>query len=252
MRIPTHIKKFWQSFEAAIGHDVSSRFYESFHFDDNEPDANALGDLVLQGRKRVHKNMQVNYQEYLPNKFRASAARLYFEALKEKLEPILGGNGRTHGVLAKNIANDRCITAFCGDKLVGMMGIQTGKRGFVNPSLRTMVRIYGVIGGIIRMGGLAVLHHPVGPDEVYVDGVAVASEMRGRGIGTHLFELLEQAVLKKEIKKISLEVIDTNPRAKALYQRLGFEVVKTQTVWPLNLLIKFPFRSATLMVKTMG
>jgi len=195
--------------------------------------------------------MQVRYLDYLPDDCKASAARLYFKALKEKLEPILGSNGRAHEALAKNIAPDRCITAFCGDKLVGIMGIQTDKRGFVNPSLRTMVRIYGVIGGILRMGGLAVLHHPVGSDEFYVDGVAVASEMRGRGIGTHLFELLEHAALKKEIKKISLEVIDTNPRAKALYERLGFEVIKTQTVWPLNLLIKFPFGSAALMVRSM-
>ncbi len=53
MCIPTHILPFWKSFVEAIGHDASSRFYEFFHFDDNETDANALGDLVLQGQKRA-------------------------------------------------------------------------------------------------------------------------------------------------------------------------------------------------------
>ena len=53
MCIPTHIQPFWKSFEVVIGHDASSRFYESFHFDDNETNANALGDLVLQGQKRA-------------------------------------------------------------------------------------------------------------------------------------------------------------------------------------------------------
>ena len=53
MCIPSHIKQFWKSFEADIGHDASSRFYESFHFDDNETNANALGDLVFQGQKRA-------------------------------------------------------------------------------------------------------------------------------------------------------------------------------------------------------
>lgn len=53
MRIPNNILPFWKSFEEAIGHDASSRFYEAFHFDDNETDANALGDLVLQGQKRA-------------------------------------------------------------------------------------------------------------------------------------------------------------------------------------------------------
>ena len=196
--------------------------------------------------------MQVDYLDYLPDDFKVSAIRLYFNALKEKLEPILGSDDRAQEALASNIATDKCIVAICNGKLVGIMGIQTNKRGFVNPKLKTMVRIYGNFGGILRMGGLAILHHTIGTDELYVDGVAVASEMRGKGIGSHLFELLEQAVLKKRIKTISLEVIDTNPRAKALYERLGFVAVKTQTLWPLNLFVRFSFRSATLMIKTMG
>ena len=196
--------------------------------------------------------MQVDYLDYLPDDFKVSAIRLYFNSLKEKLEPILGSDGRAQEALASNIATDKCIVAICNGKLVGIMGIQTNKRGFVNPNLKTMVRIYGNFGGILRMGGLAILHHTIGTDELYVDGVAVASEMRGKGIGSHLFELLEQAVLKKRIKTISLEVIDTNPRAKALYERLGFVAVKTQTLWPLNLFVKFSFRSATLMIKTIG
>ena len=196
--------------------------------------------------------MQVDYLDYLPDDFKVSAIRLYFNALREKLEPILGSDGRAQEALASNIATDKCIVAICNGKLVGIMGIQTNKRGFVNPSLKTMVKIYGSFGGILRTGGLAILHHTIGTDELYVDGVAVASEMRGKGIGSHLFDLIEQVVLKKRIKTISLEVIDTNPRAKALYERLGFVAVKTQTLWPLNLFVRFPFRSATLMVKTMG
>jgi len=33
--------------------DVTSRFYEAFHFDDNEPSANELAALVLAGTKRA-------------------------------------------------------------------------------------------------------------------------------------------------------------------------------------------------------
>jgi ribosomal protein S18 acetylase RimI-like enzyme len=196
--------------------------------------------------------MHVDYLDYLPDDFKLSAIRLYFNALKEKLEPILGSDGRAQEALASNIATDKCLVAICDGKLVGVMGVQTNKRGFVNPSLKTMAGIYGSFGGILRTGGLALLHHTVGSDELYVDGVAVASEMRGKGIGSHFFELIEQAVSKKRIKTISLEVIDTNPRAKALYERLGFKAVKTQTLWPLNLFVRFPFRSATFMVKTMS
>ncbi len=196
--------------------------------------------------------MQVDYKDYLPYEFRASAIRLYFTALKEKLEPILGSDGRAIEALENNITIGKCLVAIFDEKLVGIMGIQTNKSGFLNPRFKTMVNIYGILGGIIRMGGLMILHHTTSTDELYIDGVAVAHEMRGKGIGSRLFDLLERSASKKRIRTISLEVIDTNPRAKALYEHLGFEVMKVQTLWPLSLFIKFPFRSSTLMIKKIG
>jgi uncharacterized protein YhfF len=53
MNIPDSIQSFWKDFETAVGQDVSERFYEAFHFDDNEADANSLAELVLQGTKRA-------------------------------------------------------------------------------------------------------------------------------------------------------------------------------------------------------
>ena len=51
--IPSLIQPFWKSFTASAGSDVTSRFYEAFHFDDNEPSANELAALVLAGIKRA-------------------------------------------------------------------------------------------------------------------------------------------------------------------------------------------------------
>lgn len=51
--IPNSVRPFWDEFQASIADDVSSRFYEAFHFDDNEPTANALAALVLSGQKRA-------------------------------------------------------------------------------------------------------------------------------------------------------------------------------------------------------
>ena len=196
--------------------------------------------------------MQVDYLYYLPEKFKDTATQLYFNALKEKLEPILSSDGRAQEMIASNLATDKCLVAICDDKLVGIMGIQTKNGGFVNPSLKTMIRIYGILGGIFRLMGLVILNHTTTTNELYVDGVAVAHEMRGKGIGSHMFGLLEQTASKKGFRTISLEVIDTNTRAKALYEHLGFVVMKTRTLWPLNLFLKFPFRSATLMIKMIG
>lgn len=53
MNIPDHIVPFWASFVRSQPEDPSPRFLEAFHFDDNEPSANELAQLVLAGRKRA-------------------------------------------------------------------------------------------------------------------------------------------------------------------------------------------------------
>ena len=53
MEVPIPIRSFWKEFEAAAGYDASERFYEAFHFDDNERDANELARMVLVGTKRA-------------------------------------------------------------------------------------------------------------------------------------------------------------------------------------------------------
>ncbi len=196
--------------------------------------------------------MQIEYIDYLPDEFKASAMRLYFNSLKEKLGPILGDYNRAQKALESELSINYCLTAICDQKLVGVLGIQTDKGGFINPTLTKMIKVYGTFGGIFRMGGLALLHHKTASDELYVDGVAVANQMRGQGIGSHLFDMLEGIASKKRIRTISLDVIDSNSRAKALYERLGFVTIKQRTVWPWHLFFKFPFRSATLMVKMIG
>jgi uncharacterized protein YhfF len=47
------VRAFWALYVAELGNDPSERFFESFHFDDNEPSANELAELVLRGRKRA-------------------------------------------------------------------------------------------------------------------------------------------------------------------------------------------------------
>jgi len=53
MSVPKNVQSFWDAFQATVDCDASDRFYEVFHFDDNEPSANELLALVLCGTKRA-------------------------------------------------------------------------------------------------------------------------------------------------------------------------------------------------------
>lgn len=53
MHIPVALAGFWNRFDAHAGGVDPARFYEAFHFGDNEAMANSLADQVLEGTKRA-------------------------------------------------------------------------------------------------------------------------------------------------------------------------------------------------------
>lgn len=62
MNIPASIQPYWNEFQSDTGYDATDRFYEVFHFDDNERDANYLAELVLEGTKRATASLLWTYE----------------------------------------------------------------------------------------------------------------------------------------------------------------------------------------------
>ncbi|OXM83578.1 GNAT family N-acetyltransferase [Paenibacillus rigui] len=76
----------------------------------------------------------------------------------------------------------------------------------------------------------AVLDQEADEDEYYIDALAVSPQWKGRGIGTELISAAEQAARQQCYCKIALNVEQSNTRAQALYQRLGYETDKHRTI----------------------
>ncbi len=73
-----------------------------------------------------------------------------------------------------------------------------------------------------------------------------------KGVGSGLFCILEKRARAQGMKKIALEVIDTNPRAIALYKRLGFSEISTEKIAPFNRIFGFSFEASVLMEKALA
>lgn len=56
------VRELWARFVAGAGHVPAERFFEAFHFDDNQPSADELANLVLCGRKRATAALLWSYQ----------------------------------------------------------------------------------------------------------------------------------------------------------------------------------------------
>jgi len=62
-------------------------------------------------------------------------------------------------------------------------------------------------------------------DDVQINSIAVRPDLRGKGIGEAVLRHVMDDVRKKGASFISLEVRQSNVRAQALYQKLGFKII---------------------------
>ncbi|MDX8046663.1 GNAT family N-acetyltransferase [Gracilibacillus sp. S3-1-1] len=58
--------------------------------------------------------------------------------------------------------------------------------------------------------------------------IGIASDYRGRGIGTVLFKELEQWASEHKISRMELTVVTLNKSAVALYEKMGFTIEGTK------------------------
>lgn len=61
-----------------------------------------------------------------------------------------------------------------------------------------------------------------------MDGIAVDPAHRGTGIGSMLLTEIAAVAAEHGCSRIRLDVIDVNPRARALYERHGFTAERTE------------------------
>lgn len=182
----------------------------------------------------------------VPSSLVSEASALYCQAFMDKLAPFLGARDRAASFLAASLVPERAFVALNGGSLLGIAGFKLDGRGLFAPTVAQFRQEYG-ISGLLRLAGLAIVERREHPDILLMDGIAVAAEARGLGIGTRLLQAVEAHARTHRKQSVRLDVIDTNPGARRLYERFGFRAEETSGLGVFKLL--FPFRSSTRMTK---
>jgi ribosomal protein S18 acetylase RimI-like enzyme len=182
--------------------------------------------------------MAVRIEPMLPEHARQAAAELYWDAFGRLLRPALGTSSRAVDVLADGIDPRRGIVAMDGDELVGVIGLHYSGHASTHLKARSLLRHLG-LGGVPRLVPLVLFNGRPDADEMRLDGLAVRADRRGQGIGSRLLREAAHRTGLLGIEVIRLEVVDTNPRARSLYEREGYVAVRTESTPYLRRMMGF-------------
>ena len=195
--------------------------------------------------------MRVTIRHGLPEHLRPDAAALYWQAFGGKLGRVMGPNERALQFLQRVIRADHALVALDADgQLLGLAGFKTPAGSFAGGSSADLRAIYGWSGLAWRLPLLALLSREVDNDRFLLDGICVAPAARSLGIGSALMAAIEAEAQSRGYAYVRLDVIDSNWRAKALYERLGYLAIKTDHLGLLR--HAFGFDASVTMVKPVG
>lgn len=126
------------------------------------------------------------------------------------------------------INRDLCYGYIDEGKLKGVAVLKDkGTKAIIYP-FNKLKRILGFFRGLKACIMLKLIFSmgKISNDTLKLELLSVGKDFRGEGIGHKLLDKIEELGKDKGFSKVSLEVIDTNPRAKKLYESFGYEEVK--------------------------
>lgn len=177
----------------------------------------------------------------------STIATLYWQAFGFKLGRVLGPDTRAQTFLCNVLDPDYAWVARNNeDKIIGIAGFKTAQGALVGGDYADLKDVYGTWGGLWRGLLLSVIERDLDPDVLMMDGICVDETARGQGVGTALLDAIKNHASALGKNGVRLDVIDTNPRAKSLYMRRGFETQKIETTGPFRYV--FRFKEATQML----
>jgi ribosomal protein S18 acetylase RimI-like enzyme len=163
----------------------------------------------------------------LTDSFKNKFADIYFQAFGRKITALIKPESKAREIIIKSINYDVALYALDeSENLLGFLGYQTNSRKFTRYKYYNFREYYNPASAFLKWIILKLSIPRLKKTDIRIDSIAVDGGMRGKGVGSSLIEHFFNYAKSNNYKKIYLEVVDTNPEAKKLYCRLGFNTEK--------------------------
>ena len=164
----------------------------------------------------------------IPEELRHKAAIICYEGLRShQIELLIGSQQKGITLLEHSLDTELGLTAQMQGQLVGFVGLQYENRPFFQFERSHFIRELGFLRGLLVFLLFNLSTTQILPEEMFISVIVVDASMRGKGIGTLLMQAVFRIAQQNQCHAIVLDVIDTNPDARRLYERLGFKPVRT-------------------------
>jgi GNAT superfamily N-acetyltransferase len=170
---------------------------------------------------------------------RPRVGALYWSAFGSKLRTAFRDDTTGRSQVTAGLRADRTLVARDHGAVVAVCGYHRDGHGAADLSWRRLRENLGVTAALRASVVLAPLDRHERSGVLVLDGVCVSAERRGQGIGSALLDAVTVYGAGLGHRWVQLSVIDTNPRAEALYRRCGFDVVGEGSVGALRHLYGF-------------
>ncbi|NLG51969.1 MAG: GNAT family N-acetyltransferase [Chloroflexi bacterium] len=171
---------------------------------------------------------QVEIRRGLPDEYRRQAAEILYDGFRRKYQAIFGSEAHGVAIMEKDLDPDNILIALRQGELVGLTGVEYGRGRYMRPRMATLAVEYGWLRSRLMMAASVLFFSPHRKGELHLGPIAVKAGLRGQGIGTRLLEASFDLARREGLHAVRLEVVDTNPDARRLYERLGFRAIKVK------------------------
>lgn len=169
-------------------------------------------------------NAELTYVRGLPAASYEAAASLYDRAFGDKIARAVSNQAARVELIRRSFDGQHAISVFCGSRLVGLAGYHTSAGSLTSQiTAGSVLKQLGWWRGLKAIVVLALLDRQPAEGELLMDGIVVDPRYRGRGVGTELLRRTVALAWEKGFNSVRLDVIDSNQRAKSLYERFGFQ-----------------------------
>lgn len=184
--------------------------------------------------------MKFRIESGFPEQYRRLAAHLFWLAFRDKLKFALGPEDKAIDFIAANLQPGHALSAIDRDgALLGLAGYKTLEGGFLTGNFGDLARVYGQFGALWRGTILDMFDRDLEDDALLMDGIFVAGDHRGKGVGTALLDAIVREARSRGKARVLLDVVIQNTKAKSLYERFGFVQTRVEKAGLLEPVLGF-------------